>query len=173
MESTVNKGPLASKPTCQNGICDTTPERCLMQVCRFAADSDKGFIVEMAELIAKEPWRKAVTCRETSPHEYAVIEKDQQEKLIAEVYQRFYAGEGVGGRFFRMKNRYLFIGDNKYWLMTPCDRIDLDRSDYVINRALLYRDRRDFLIKDGDDGKRNRVTDDTFGITPSKYYAGD
>ncbi|MDE2715770.1 MAG: hypothetical protein OXI33_02000 [Chloroflexota bacterium] len=63
-----------------------------------------------------------------------------------------------------MKNRYLFIGDYKYWLMTPCHKIDLEKDDYVLNRALIYRDRRDFLIKDGDDGKRNLEIDAIFGI---------
>ena len=48
---------------------------------------------------------------------------------------RFCAGEGVDGKFFRRKNKYLFLGDYKYWLMTPCDKIDLDKSDYVLNRV--------------------------------------
>ena len=46
------------------------------------------------DLIARAPWREAVTYRETWPHEY----------------------------------------------------------DYVLNRALLYRDRRDFVIGPGDTG---------------------
>ena len=96
--------------------------------------------------------------------------KDNQQDLLAEVCKRFCAGEGVDGRFFRMKNKYLFIGDYKYWLMTPCTEIDLEKDDYVLNRALIYRDRRDFLIRDGDDGRRNADIDDIFNITPSEYY---
>ena len=42
----------------------------------------------------------------------------------------------------------------KYWTMTECSEIDLDADDYVLNRALLYRDRRDFVIRRGDTGKR-------------------
>ena len=72
-----------------------------------------------------------------------------------------------------MKNKYLFIGDYKYWLMTPCDMIDLKKDDYVLNRAPIYRDRRDFLIRDGDNGRRDEEIDRTFDITPSKYYTGD
>ena len=50
-----------------------------------------------------------------------------------------------------MRNTYLFIGDYKYWLMTHWDDIDLDGcpDDYVLNRARLYRDRRDFVIQSG------------------------
>ena len=38
--------------------------------------------------------------------------------------------------------------------MTNCPDIDLDTDDYVLNRALLYKDRRDFVIRQGDTGKR-------------------
>ena len=50
------------------------------------------------------------------------------------------------------KNTYLFVGDYKYWLMTHWDEIE-PGIDYVINRARLYRDRRDFVIQTGDSGK--------------------
>ncbi len=128
--------------------------------------------MELTELIAQAPWREAVTYAETWPHEYVVIKKDKQEELLKVVCKRFCAGEGVDGRFFRMKNKYLFIGDYKYWLMTPCDKIDLDKDDYVLNRALIYRDRRDFFIKDGDNGRRNAEIDNAFGIAPSEYNKG-
>ena len=36
--------------------------------------------------------------------------------------------------------------------MTECAEIDLDADDYVLNRALLYRDRRDFVIGPDDTG---------------------
>ena len=54
-----------------------------------------------------------------------------------------------------MNNTYLFIGDHKYWLMTHYNNIDPcnDEGDDVINRARLYRDRRDFVIQPGDTGK--------------------
>ena len=131
--------------------------------------------MELAELIANAPWREAVTYRETWPHEYVVIKKDGQEELLAAVCKRFCAGEGVDGRFFPVKNKYLFIGDYKYWLIPSCDKIDLDNiaadeGDIILNRALLYRDRRDFLIKDGDDGRRNADIDGIFGVKPSEYY---
>ena len=47
------------------------------------------------------------------------------------------------------------IGDHKYWLMTHWDEVDLDScpDDYVLNRARLYRDRRDFVIQLGDTGR--------------------
>ncbi len=107
----------------------------------------------LTELIARAPWREAVTYRETWPHEYVLSEKDSQQELLAAVSARFRAGEGVACRFFRMHNTYLFIGDHKYWLMTHWD--DLKPGvNYVLNRARLYRDRRDFVIQDGDTGKR-------------------
>jgi hypothetical protein len=61
--------------------------------------------------------------------------------------------EGVPSRFFAIRNAYLFIGDYKYWLMTPPDQVDWDDEE-VLNRAPLYRDRRDFVIQDGDSGMR-------------------
>ena len=133
--------------------------------------------MELTELIAAAPWRKAVKWHETWPHEYVVIKKDNQQDLLAAMCKRFCAGEGVDGRFFRMKNKYLFIGDYKYWLIPSCDEIDLDNiaaeeDDIILNRALIYRDRRDFLIKDGDDGRRNTEIDDVFGVAPSEYYKG-
>ena len=36
--------------------------------------------------------------------------------------------------------------------MTECRDIDLDADDYVLNRARLYRDHRDFVIQQGDTG---------------------
>ena len=128
--------------------------------------------MELTELIVRAPWREAVTYRDTGPHEYVVIKKDKQQELLAAVCKRFCSGEGVDGRFFRMKNKYLFIGDYKYWLMTPCTEIDLDKDDYVLNRALIYRDRRDFLIKDGDNGRRDKVIDGIFGIDAEEKFGG-
>ena len=108
----------------------------------------------IAELIARAPWREAVTYRETWPHEYVLTEKDNQRELLAVVCERFRSGEGVASRFFRMENTYLFIGEYKYWLMTDYNDIDPyhDEGDYVLNRAKLYRDRRDFVIQPGDSG---------------------
>ena len=64
------------------------------------------------------------------------------------------AGEGVKGSFFKMDNTYLFLGEYKYWFMTPCREILIDSTDepedFVLNRAKLYRDRRDFHIGPGD-----------------------
>ena len=109
----------------------------------------------ISELIAQAPWREAVTYRDTWPYEYVLTERDEQRELLALVCERFAAGEGVAARFFSMENTYLFIGDHKYWLMTDYNEIDPhnDAGDYVLNRALLYRDRRDFVVQPGDTGK--------------------
>ena len=40
------------------------------------------------DLIASAPWREAVKYRETWPHEYAVIQKDGQQELLAEFCRR-------------------------------------------------------------------------------------
>lgn len=79
-------------------------------------------------------------------------EKDGQQDLLEAIRDRFQAGEGVACRFFRMSNTYLFISDHKYWLMTHWEALE-PRVNYVINRARLYRDRRDFVIQPGDTGK--------------------
>ena len=110
---------------------------------------------KLSELIARARWREAVTYRDTWPHEYVLTEKDNQRELLDAICARFRAGEGVACRFFSMSNTYLFIGDHKYWLMTHYNNIDPynDEGDYVINRARLYRDRRDFVTQPGDTGK--------------------
>ncbi|MDE0393341.1 MAG: hypothetical protein OYK82_01050 [Gammaproteobacteria bacterium] len=109
--------------------------------------------LKITHLIGRAPWREAVTYRDTWPHEYLLSGKDGQRELFEVVCARLRAGEGVPGTFFGRRNTYLFIGDYKYWLMTPCDRLDLDDGrEYVLNRALLYRDRRDFVIQPGDSG---------------------
>ena len=105
----------------------------------------------LTELIAQAPWREAVTFRDTWPHEYVLTEKDGQQELLDAVCERFRAGECVACRFFSMTNSYLFIGDHKYWLMTHWEELK-PGVNYVLNRARLYRDRRDFVIQPGDTG---------------------
>ena len=106
-------------------------------------------------MIGRATWREAVAYRDTWPHEYVLSRKDGQNELIELVCARLHAGEGVDGTFFGWPNTYLFIGDYKYWLMTHWDAVDLeDGQNYVLNRARLYRDRRDFVIETGDTGKR-------------------
>lgn len=109
----------------------------------------------LTDLIADAPWREAVTYRHTWPHEYVLTEKDNQRELLDAICARFRTGEGIACHFFRMANTYLFVGNHKYWLMTDFEDIDPynDEVDYVINRARLYRDRRDFIIQSGDSGK--------------------
>ena len=107
--------------------------------------------LKLMELIEAAPWREAVTFRDTWPHEYVLLQKDQQRELLEAVCERFRNGEGVPCRFFAMNNVYLFVGDYKYWLMTAHDAVDWD-DEVVLNRARLYRDRRDFIIQTGDTG---------------------
>ena len=54
-------------------------------------------------------------------------------------------------RFFRATNKYLFIGDFKYWFNNKREGFDPE-GENVINRARMYRDRRDFVIQPGDTG---------------------
>ena len=106
------------------------------------------------DLIAAAPWREAVTYRDSWPHEYVMAKRDGQQPLLAAFCERIRRGEGISCRFFHQTRRYLFLGDHKYWTMTECEAIALDADDYVLNRARLYRDRRDFEIRPGDNGKR-------------------
>ena len=112
--------------------------------------------MELTQLIEQAPWREAVTYRDTWPHEYVLTCKDNCADLVDRIVKRWKSGEGVKCRFFRMENTYLFIGDYKYWIMVPYEEFDMEvarADDYVLNRALLYRDRRDFIIQPGDTGK--------------------
>ena len=109
----------------------------------------------LTDLIRGAPWREAVTCRDSWPHEYVLSEKDGQREFLAAVVVRFKAGEKVACRFFSMNNTYLFVADYKYWLMVDHNEVDAygAEGDYVLNRARLYRDRRDFVIQPGDTGR--------------------
>ena len=112
--------------------------------------------MKLMELIESAPWREAITYRDTWPHEYVLTCRDDCADLLALIVERWNAGEGVKGRFFRLENTYLFVGDHKYWIMAPFEEFDLEEArqeDYVLNRAPLYRDRRDFVIQPGDTGK--------------------
>ena len=106
------------------------------------------------ELITDAPWREAVTYRDSWPHEYVVVRRDGQEELLAAFCQRIERGEGVECRFFHQTRPYLFLGDYKYWIMVDCGEVARGVGAGVINRARLYRDRRDFVIQTGDTGKR-------------------
>ncbi len=110
--------------------------------------------VKILELIDQAPWREAVTYRDSWPHEYIRSRDDNQRELYELVCSRFRAGEGVDGWFFSFGNTYLFLGEYKYWIMTHWDEVDLDDGqNYILNRAPLYRDRRDFVIQNGDTSK--------------------
>ena len=123
----------------------------------------------LTELIGRAPWREAITYRETWPHEYVLSERDEQQELLEAVCERFRAGGGVACRFFSMNNTYLFIGEYKYWLMTDYNGIDPynDEGNYVLNRARLYRDRRDFVIQPGDKGRP-----DDYPVSPAHPARG-
>ena len=72
-------------------------------------------------------------------------------------------------RFFSMNNGYLFIGEHKHWLMTDYNDIDPydDEGDYMLNRARLYRDRRDFVIQPGDTGSPQ-----DYPVSPAHPFRG-
>ena len=125
--------------------------------------------MKLTDLIAHAPWREAVTYRDTWPHEYVLTERDGQQELLNAVCERFRAGEGVASRFFNMNNTYLFIGEYKYWLMADYKDIDPynDEGGYVLNRARLYRDRRDFVIQPGDTGRP-----ENYPVSPAQPAGG-
>ena len=103
-------------------------------------------------MIARAPWREAVTYRDTWPHEYVVVKKDGQQELLAAFLHRISRGEGVECRFFHRTQKYLFLGEYKYWALR-------DSDETILNRALLYKDRRDFVIREGDTGRMATVED--------------
>ena len=109
-------------------------------------------VPDIMALIGRAPWREAVTYSNTWPHEYVMVKKDDQQDLLAAFCARIKRGEGVTCSFFGEERQYLFLGGHKYWTMTECGDIDLEADDYVLNRALLYKDRRDFEIGPGDKG---------------------
>ena len=119
---------------------------------------DGSILIKLTELIAAAPWREAVTYRDTWPHEYVLLQQDRQRELFEAVCQRIADGEAFNGCFFRRPTAYLFIGDHKYWFMSSCESVRAALAtgdgDFVLNRARLYHDRRDFYIQHGDTGRR-------------------
>ena len=116
--------------------------------------------MKLTEMIAAAPWRWAKTYEDTWPHEYVLLQKDGERRLMRAVWQRMHDGEAFNGYFFSRPAIYLFIGDYKYWFMSSLDTINamLEDEDHdtevVLNRARLYHDRRDFYIQYGDTGMR-------------------
>ena len=123
---------------------------------------DPGVIHIISEIggcvVGRPPNKEKTTA---SLRNYASWQGMEPLELLEAVCERFRAGEGVACRFFRMDNSYLFIGDYKYWLMTHWDALK-PGEDYVLNRARLYRDRRDFVIQRGDTGKP-----ENYPVTPA------
>ena len=117
--------------------------------------------MKLTDLIAAASWRWARTYEDTWPHEYVLLQKDDERELMKAVCRRILDGEAFNGYFFRRPTVYLFVGDYKYWFMSDADTIKgvLDDADdereVVLNRARLYHDRRDFYIQDGDTGMRD------------------
>ena len=108
--------------------------------------------MKLTDLVAATPWREVVNYRDTWPHEYALTEMGDYRELLEAIRAGFRAVEGASGRFFRMNNAHLFIGDHKHWLTIHSDELEA-RGDYVINRARLYRHHRDFAIQLGNTGR--------------------
>ena len=118
---------------------------------------------DIMALIARAPWREAVTYRKTWPHEYVVVKRDGQQALLTAFCERIQRDEGVEGRFFHQPRQYLILGNYRYWTMTDCADMDPNSGDYVLNRAPLFKDRRDFIIREGDTASREEGIDMTTG----------
>ena len=54
--------------------------------------------MELTELIKNASWREAITYRACWPHEYVLLLKDGQGRLMTAVRDRMKAGEGFVGR---------------------------------------------------------------------------
>ena len=83
------------------------------------------------------------------------LEKDDQRDCWPQWWNASRRAREWPVAFFHMNNTYLFVGDYKYWLMVDYNEVDAygAEGDYVLNRARLYRDRRDFVIQTGDTGR--------------------
>ena len=117
-------------------------------------------------MIARAPWREAVTYRDTWPHEYVVVNKDGQQELLAAFLHRVSRGEAVECRFFHRTQKYLFLGEYKYWALR-------DGDETILNRALLYRDRRDFVIREGDTGDRGVTVGDNMSAEETELASDE
>lgn len=108
----------------------------------------------LTELIARASWRELKTYRHTWPHDYLLTKKRTHQELLDAFCERVRNGEGIEGRFLSWEFTYLFIGQYKYWSCNPCMEIGLQSSgsDFALNGARLYMDRRDSIVKPGDKG---------------------
>ena len=55
--------------------------------------------MELTDLIAAAPWREAVTYLETWPHEYVLLNRDEERTLVEDVCRRKCEGEAFVGSF--------------------------------------------------------------------------
>lgn len=106
----------------------------------------------MSMLAPQQNWstraREPIALRRVASREYAAVNRDGQQELLAALCERVSRGECVECLFFH-QNKYLFlVGDYKYSTMKECAEFDLDAGDEVP-----YRDRREFVIRQGDTGK--------------------
>ena len=74
--------------------------------------------------------------------------------MLAAFCRRILPGEGVEDRFLHHSRQYFFMGDYNYWTITECADVDPETFAGVLNRALLFNDRRDFIIQQGYTARR-------------------
>ncbi len=74
---------------------------------------------------------RRVTYRDTWPHEYVLSEKYGLQELSNAIYARCPDGEGMTCRFFRLRNRYIFIGDFKYMFNSRWDGFEPDGGNVI------------------------------------------
>lgn len=89
---------------------------------------------EIKQFINKYEWTFAKTYANTYPHEYLVLrnvkdeDKDMFYKLVNKIFD-----DGYEDNFYDLKNKYLIIGDHKYW---SCDKTP--ETTILINRAIKH-----------------------------------
>ena len=88
--------------------------------------TDAGRKPDIMKLIARAPWREAVTYRDTWPHEYVVSQKNGAAGTPRRLLRADRAGRGRHPAVsFHNTGEYPFLGEYKYWTMTECPDIDL------------------------------------------------
>ena len=107
--------------------------------------------MKLTDLIADAPWREAVTYRDTWPHDTSL--REGQAAGTAGGGLRAFPCRGGRGLPLLQYEQHLPVHRRPQVLADGTLGRTGTPGNYVINRARLYRDRRDFVIQPGDTGK--------------------
>lgn len=116
----------------------------------WALEGEKrGVEPALAEPKENAPWREAAIHLDSCLHRYLLLRWDGHRALKEAARDRTKAGKDPVSRFYPTTLTYILVAGFKSRFMNHHDDIDpnRDHTGYVLNRAGVYRDRRDWVVQ--------------------------